>query len=75
MVGGCGLTDLAGVSVGEGRSPAAGAEGLLGDGVAEEHQLRPQQRLLGSRSTYQCQKREREVTREGLEPAVVRRAG
>jgi hypothetical protein len=35
--------------VGEGGAPAAGGEGLLGDGVAEEHQPRPH--LLSRTST------------------------
>lgn len=37
---------LAGVGVGEGGAPAAGAEGLLRDGVAEQHHARPHH-LLG----------------------------
>jgi hypothetical protein len=40
---------LAGEVVGEGGAPAAGGEGLLGDGVAEEHQPRPH--LLSRTST------------------------
>jgi hypothetical protein len=35
------LTYLAGEVVGEGGAPAAGGEGLLGDGGAEEDQPRP----------------------------------
>lgn len=39
---------LAGEVVGEGGAPAAGGEGELGDGVAEEHQPRPHLSSLDS---------------------------